>query len=681
MKNYETENKNTFCALGKNVKIDTEGICSYSFPLAISYVKNDCERMEPINKVDSPLCQSKLRSSDTECISEKLPSKQFLLNPNASSFVSKNREIVIGSPIFSESLAQSLYSNSNNSEHSGTALNFGNLNLVNDDPHSILKEIRLKNVHKIVIGHLNINSIRNKIDMVSDLIIGKIDIFLITESKIDNTFPTSQFKISGYHLPYRKDRSNFGGGVLLYVRGDIPSKLVEFKYDNDIECIMIEITINKQKWLIIGIYNPNGLRIANCLKYVSKNLDYYFSFYDNIILLGDFNAEITDITMDEFIGLHNLKCLIREPTCFKSLDNPSCIDLILTNRYYSFQDTKVFESGLSDFHKITVTVLKTAFKKHPPKIVIYRDYKKFSQVHFREDLEQLLYDPKVIHASNDQFMETFMGIFNNHAPLKSKILRANDNPFMTKEIRKAIMIRSKLRNELNKKKTLSCKIAYKKQRNICTSLLRRTKKEYYSKLNPNNICDNRKFWKTVKPFFSEKSVTTENITIVDKNEIYEDDEKVSEIFNDFFSNAVNNLNIPKYVSLIQDSDESDPIMKAIIKYNNHDSIIKIREETNNVERFSFTQIELNTVENAIFSLNKSKACPSNSIPTHIIQQNCDIFGPRITSDLNKSMHDGNFPNNLKNVMSHQYLKKGIVWTNVTIDLLVSYLHYLRSLKG
>ena len=99
-------------------------------------------------------------------------------------------------------------------------------------------------------------------------------------------------------------------------------------------------------------------------------------------------------------------------------------------------------------------------------------------------------------------------------------------------------------------------------------------------------------------------------------------------------------------------------MKAITKYNNHDSIIRIREETNNEEGFSFKQIESKTVENAIFSLNKSKACPSNSIPSHIIQENCDIFVPRITSDINNSIQDCNFPENLKNADITPVFKKG-----------------------
>ena len=600
-------------------------------------------------------------SADGKCLSEG-----YSLNPNANSFVTQSSKIASGSSISCNSissnsmitLARSLRSTNMHSEDINTSETFGKSRHVYEEPYSILKKLRMKNIHKIVIGHLNINSIRNKIEMVSYLITGNIDIFLITESKIDSTFPTSQFKIPGYQLPYRKDRSKHGGGVLLYVRDDIPSRLLQFKFDSEIECIIIEISIYKRKWLVMGLYNPKGHQIINFLSIIRRNLDYYFRLYDNIILLGDFNAEITDPAMHELIGLYNFKCLIKEPTCFKSLDNPSCIDLIITNRYNSFQHTQILETGLSDFHKLTVTVLKTTLKKRQPKIVKYRDYKKFSQVKFRDELDEAVNNPNVVSGSNDKFVETFMGVFNKHAPLKSKVLRANDNAFMTKELRKAIMVRSKLRNVLNNKKTLSANLAYKKQRNFCTALLRRTKRAFYCKLNPNKITDNKTFWKTVKPFFSEKSVTTDNITIIEKDEVYDDDEIVSEIFNDFFGNAVSNLNIPSYISLTENLDEQDPIMKAITKYNNHDSIIMIREESNNYEGFSFKQIELKTVENEICSLNKSKACSNNSIPPVIIQENCDLFIPRITSDLNNAINDGNFPTNLKNADVTPVFKKG-----------------------
>ena len=91
-------------------------------------------------------------------------------------------------------------------------------------------------------------------------------------------------------------------------------------------------------------------------------IDQFAPYFDNIILLGDFNAEVTEDAMTEFCGLFNLKSLIKVPTCYKNLDNLSCIDLILTNRFNSFQNSIAIESGLLDFHKLTVT--HGCFKSH-----------------------------------------------------------------------------------------------------------------------------------------------------------------------------------------------------------------------------------------------------------------------------------------------------------------------------
>ena len=84
--------------------------------------------------------------------------------------------------------------------------------------NSILNKLRITNINRILCAHLNINSIRNKIDMLADLVVGKIDVLLVSETKIDVTFPTSQFQIPGYTTPYRLDRTIAGGGILLYIR-------------------------------------------------------------------------------------------------------------------------------------------------------------------------------------------------------------------------------------------------------------------------------------------------------------------------------------------------------------------------------------------------------------------------------------------------------------------------------
>ena len=92
------------------------------------------------------------------------------------------------------------------------------------DAFSILKSLRSKNIDKIVIAQLNINPLRNKFDQLVSIIQGNVDILVITETKLDETFPISQFVIDEYSIPYRLDRNRDGGGILVFVREDIPSK-------------------------------------------------------------------------------------------------------------------------------------------------------------------------------------------------------------------------------------------------------------------------------------------------------------------------------------------------------------------------------------------------------------------------------------------------------------------------
>ena len=182
--------------------------------------------------------------------------------------------------------------------------------------------------------------------MLSDLIKGYIDILLVSETKIDSSFPTPQFLIPGFLPPFRLDRSKNGGGLLLYVREDIPTNEVPCKSISQIECILIDINMHKKIWLIYGIYNPEKSFTSSFLSNLSRSLDNHNQHYDDIILLGDFNADMLDDNLNDFCHLYNFKNLIREPTCYKNPLNPSCIDLIITNRPNSFQDSNVIETGL-----------------------------------------------------------------------------------------------------------------------------------------------------------------------------------------------------------------------------------------------------------------------------------------------------------------------------------------------
>ena len=84
---------------------------------------------------------------------------------------------------------------------------------------------------------------------------------------------------------------------------------------------------------------------------------------------------------------------------------------------------------------------------------------------------------------------------------------------MTKQLRKEIVVRSKLQNEFNKSRTSENWKKYKQQRNKCLSILKRTKINYFNNLNPKVITDNKKFWSAVKPLFSDKSKAMNTIVL------------------------------------------------------------------------------------------------------------------------------------------------------------------------
>ena len=174
-----------------------------------------------------------------------------------------------------------------------------------------------------------------------------------------------------------------------------------------------------------------------------------------------------------------------------------------------------------------------------------------------------------------------MDILNKHAPIRKKYIRANDNPFITKELRKEHMLRSRLRNKYYKYNTDASALAYKKQRNKCVSLLKKAKKTYFGNLNPSVICDNKKFWKNIKPLFSEQAVSTNSITLIENNVIIYDDKELTEVFNELFNNDVKQLNIEPFEHFSADkyflNEDDDPILRAIRKYENHPSILKINE--------------------------------------------------------------------------------------------------------
>ena len=140
--------------------------------------------------------------------------------------------------------------------------------------------------------------------------------------------------------------------------------------------------------------------------------------------------------------MHELRNLVKEKTCFKNKQNPGCTDLLLTNNVYAFQQTTAICTGLSDCHKLVLTVLKTTVPRSQPKEITYRDYKQFDPSKFKKELKNVLTKENI--DSCTKFDEQFLQVLNSNAPLKRKLLRANHAPYISKTLRKGIMRRSYL---------------------------------------------------------------------------------------------------------------------------------------------------------------------------------------------------------------------------------------------
>ena len=197
----------------------------------------------------------------------------------------------------------------------------------------------------------------------------------------------------------------------------------------------------------------------------------------------------------------NLTNLIKTETCFTK-SNESLIDLFLTNKLLSFQKTRVTETGLSDYHNLISTFFKSHFIRLRPRVVTYRNYKKVDENVFLNDLQKLeiKLDEQNSESSYSLSSNKFLEVLKKHAPLKKKVLKGNHSPFVSKEFQKAIYTRSKMKSKLNQNPSRENVLAYKKHRNICVSLRRKSLKNHLKSITRKGINNRQSFRKFIKPF-------------------------------------------------------------------------------------------------------------------------------------------------------------------------------------
>ena len=218
---------------------------------------------------------------------------------------------------------------------------------------------------------------------------GKVDILIAAETKIDSSFLTGQFSTEEYHKPYRLDVSQKSGGILVHANSSMPSRQLHCGNLNlSIQADSFEKNMRMDKWLVISVYRPPSQKSEYFLNELDKMIDYSSVSCENHVIIGDFNLEPSTRLLKHLMNSNVLYNLIKMNTHF--IDKGTCVDLFLTNRKYFLKYTKNFEAGLGDHYHMIYTMLKSTFEKAKSIKLTCKDYKNFSFDRFKADLENPL---------------------------------------------------------------------------------------------------------------------------------------------------------------------------------------------------------------------------------------------------------------------------------------------------
>ena len=523
-----------------------------------------------------------------------------------------------------------------------------------DEDFPGLKKFYVNNTKNLKIGLLNINSFRNKSDpLIECLGEGYLDMLFIQETKLDDTFPAGQFNIPDFKL-YRRDYKSNEGGLLVYIRSDIPHAICT-DYDRcivddqrgRIEILTLEVTLKNEKWHIISIYKQPKVSISDFIASFEEIMDICNSKCSNCIVCGDLNIDLSkrNASFNDALDVYGLKNLVDSPTCFKG-KTPTTLDLYLTNKPRRFLDKLVLDTGLSDFHHMVCIATRLHVPSRKNKSITYRSYKHFNEGKFNEDISNVPFHvSEIFDDVNDSywFCDKLLGtIIDVHAPTKKRKIKHNYVPYMNGNLRKAMNVKNMLRRKYYQSKTPTAWNTYRNQRNLVTKLRRQSIRLYVSeKCNGENI-NGKEFWRTVKPLISNKAGgSIDSIILREHDNIITNTDTVCDVLNEFY------VNVTKDIGPDDSIQYEDSIENIIEQYKDHDSIRRINENVDQSRSFSFQRVTSEDVFKILNKLNPRKATGYDNIPPKLLRICARSICAPLAELVNMSLTQCVFPDALK----------------------------------
>ena len=509
-----------------------------------------------------------------------------------------------------------------------------------------LKQYKLSYDKGLMTAYININSLTKCFEELREMMTeGLVDIIGFGESKLDDSITDHVVSVPHFKL-YRKDVSRNAHGIITYVRSDV----IHFRRcELEIEqSIVIEVRLGKEKWFFVFMYRPpsgcENVFITSLMHLCDKLL----VESTNVVLLGDLNINmmVSGNSLSNFCDVYDMTNLVKEPTCFKSLNNPSLIDVILATQHKRFHKYIAFDTGLSDYHKMICICTKIHAPKRVPRKIKYRSFKNFSNAKYCEEVSKIpfhafecLEDPDDVAWA---YEIALLDVIDTHAPIKQRTLKKESAPFMNSKLRKVIHRRNQLKNRFWKHKTKSNWEAYRVMRNKANAINRQSQINYF-----NTKClkaeKSRDFWSTFKPYLSRKGGSFEPITLKEGDKIIARPKDVCNTFSKYYETIADGIGEDDSFCVVNE----DEIKAAITKHENHNSSILIREKCRMPPKFTFSEVKSDEVLNYMKAMKVNKSPGYDNIAPVFLRTAAKQLANPMTRLINVSLMMNKFPQTLK----------------------------------
>ena len=360
-----------------------------------------------------------------------------------------------------------------------------------------------------------------------------------------------------------------------------------------------------------------------------------------LFLIGDMNCcpKKSD-TIKEFCEIYNLKNLITSPTCHKGR-SPTILDIILVSQPKRFTESLNCECPLSDFHNIVGGATKQYAPFEKPRKIYYRSYKNFDDNEFIRDINNApLHVGEIFDDIDDLSWFTsslLIDVINEHAPVKSKILKRASVPYMNSKLRKAIYRRNMARNKFRKYGSTYWEDNHI-QRNKVAAIRKASIAKYFSQKCSSH---DKSFWSTFSPFMTAKRHRNGNTFMLQENgKIVIDDKLVANICNDYLCSIASQIGFDDPITTTHD---------IISKHKDHPSVSKIRG-TYSIEANSFniSCVNEDVITSKLRSIKINKGPGYDCIPGKLIRLANEVLSPHFTYMLNQCIRLSILPSNVKN---------------------------------